>query len=103
MTILKGKYIGTIKLLYGKTALVKRTKNKGIIKVQFDDMSLPRSYTHGWCDFFESAFELYEIGLDEPSKGELEELEHLSITEARLLEADPQTFERFPLGNRSNY
>lgn len=50
------RYIGPIEVLKGKTALI-NGKAATDVMAQFDDLSLPHEYTHGWkclpADHFE--------------------------------------------------
>jgi hypothetical protein len=43
-------YIGPNEELKGKTALIK-VLGEGIYEVQFDDLKLPKTLTHGWTKF----------------------------------------------------
>lgn len=41
-------YIGPIEVLKGKMAQIQEDKAPGYIQAQFDDLTLPYEYTHGW-------------------------------------------------------
>lgn len=47
--ILKGKYVGKHRPLWHKTALLMRAQVRPkAVFAQFDDLSLPKMYNHGW-------------------------------------------------------
>lgn len=54
-----GTYIGNDPILKGKTALIRddlESSTRGVL-VQFDDLTLPQQYTHGWVSFYSYEFE----------------------------------------------
>lgn len=55
-------YVGSFKLLKGKTAIILFYENSNVCRAQFDDLSLPHSYTHGWILNAMASFEIDQNG-----------------------------------------
>lgn len=51
-------YVGKLKKLKGKTAIVIRESiHSPLVRAQFDDLMLPKNVTHGWSIFAATDFE----------------------------------------------
>lgn len=55
----RGTYVGERKLLAGKTAYVKIISDDRAT-AQFDDLTLPTFFTHGWTIFKKEEFDIEE-------------------------------------------
>lgn len=61
MLMLRGTYIGPLKQLKGKTALIRQdTNTSSNYEAQFDDLGLPSKYTNGWTSFKKSEWTMIE-------------------------------------------
>lgn len=59
--MLRGTYIGFITNLRNKTALAQLdTLDEHLVTAQFDDLTLPIIFTHGWLKYRKSDFIIQE-------------------------------------------
>ena len=60
-------YIGKQQFLKGKTAIIMQTNKSGLVRAQFDDLTLPLHLTHNWTHHLTADF---AVSLDEFLKTE---------------------------------
>jgi len=58
--MLHGTYIGENHLLKGEAAIIRQVNASALVLAQFDNLSLPFYYTHGWVCFHADMFKLDE-------------------------------------------